>query len=158
VNNNSLIAHLVHLTAIMDAMEVTLLELLNGLKIMDKQLQLNILTKLLIKLVLATLDHTEFSESLRLLDAKKSKKLLRDVQWLLELMQAIGTCTKVVFSITVLKTSTTLFFSLAHPKLHGQSRTVGQLLGERVDISDWPREILALSVKDHHLPFDLNHP
>ena len=158
VNNNSLIAHLAHLTTTMVATEVMVLELLNGSRITDKPPQLNIPIKLLIKLALATQAHTKFSELLRSQDASKSKKWSRDVLWLWELMQATGTSTEVVFSITAPKTSTTLCSSSVHLKLHGLSRTVGQLLGERVDTSDCPREILALSARDHHSPFDLNHP
>ena len=136
VNNNLSIAPLAHLTSMKVVMEVTVLELLNGSRIMDRPLQLNILTKLSTKHALATQDHTKSSELLRLQDAKKSRKWSRDVLWLLELMQATGICTRVVFSITALKILTTLCSSLVHPKLHGLSRTVGQLLGERVDTSD----------------------
>jgi hypothetical protein len=71
-------------------------------------------------------------------------------------MLVTGTCIEVAFLITVQKTSIMLFSWLDHLKLRGLLKIVGLVLGENKVISDWLREILALFVKDLHLPFDLN--
>ena len=40
---------------------------------------------------------------------------------------------------------------------HGQSRTVGVKLGEKKDTSDWQKEIPAMCVSVHLMPFDSYH-
>lgn len=69
-------------------------------------------------------------------------------------MPLIGISTKVAFSAIVLRPSIMQYSWLAHPKLPGPSKTVGELPGEKVATSVLPRVTLVPFVKVLPSPSD----
>lgn len=69
-------------------------------------------------------------------------------------MLPTGISIRVEFSITVQLTSIMQFSWLDHLIKHGQSRTVGEKLGEKKDILDWQKEIHVMFALVLPLPFD----
>jgi hypothetical protein len=103
-------------------------------------------------------DHTDLLELPKDTDATRLKKSSSEDLWPLELMPATGIFTKVEFSITVPRALTTLYSSLVLVSQPGQSKTVGDQLGENQVIFVSPKEIHALFAKDHLSQFDWRSP
>lgn len=140
------------------ATEDMLSELLSGSKIMGIQLKVLTLTKQLISSALLRQENIGHSELLKELVALKLNRSLLVDPWQSVLMPPIGIFTRVE-SLTIAKRiSITLCLWLVHPKLLGLSRTVGVLLGEKMDTSVWPRVILVQFAKAPLSPSDqLSH-
>jgi hypothetical protein len=71
-------------------------------------------------------------------------------------MRPTGRAMLQVFSILAEITLTMQFSWLDQVINPGQLRTLGALVGENKDTSDWPRVTPAVSVKAHPSPFDLD--
>lgn len=71
-------------------------------------------------------------------------------------MLQTGVHTEAESSQTVPPTSTTLCLWLVPVKTHGQSKIVGELHGEKMDILDLKKETLVMSATDHHIPLVLD--
>jgi hypothetical protein len=99
------------------------------------------------------IDH---SELLKVQDARKLNKLSLEDQWLFELMLQIGIFTQAEFSPTVKRILIMQYLWLVLLKLLGLLKTLGQQVGEKMDILDLLKEIPVQFAKDHHLLFDLN--
>ncbi len=135
-------------------MEVMELELWNTLRTSDKLLTLYIHTKPSTSNAKINLELTGLTVLLSWLDAHKSSIKFKEAQWLSEWMQATGKLTLQVFSIIVDLPLTMLSLWLDQVTMHGQSRTLGALLGDNKVTSDWPREIHVVYALDHHSLFD----
>lgn len=158
VSNNSLTAPTSLPMRTMVAMVDMELELWNTSRISDRLPLLTILIPLRMDHALPKEDHTDLSALLKDMDVMKLRRLSSEDLWPLELMPVTGIFTKVEFSITVPRASTTLYSSLALVSQPGQSKTVGDQLGENQVIFVSPKEIHALFAKDHLSQFDWRSP
>jgi hypothetical protein len=156
VSNNSSIAPTSPPMRTTAAMEDTELELWSTSRISDKPPLPTIPILPRMDHALCKEDHTDLSALLKATDAMKLKKSSSEDLWLLELMQATGIFTRVEFSTTAPRTSTTLCSWLALVSQPGLSKTVGDQLGENQATSVLPREILALFAKVHLSQSDTN--
>lgn len=158
VSNNSLTALTSLPMRITGAMVDTELELWNTSRISDRLPLPAILILLRMDHALSKEVHTDLSELLKDTDVMRLKRLSSEDLWPLELMPVTGTFTRVEFSTTVPRASITPSSSLVLVNQPGQSKTVGDQLGENQATSVLPREIPALFAKDHLLQFDPRTP